>query len=415
MLITYIIPLIALSIVVLVHEWGHLLAAKLYKVKVETFSVGIGKKLLTKKINGTEYALSLIPLGGYCKLKGGDLQNPNKDPDSADVATPFSKIVIYLLGPIFNFVLSILVITIIYLLPLNQKYDPYVTPVIGQNMPAEIAGIEPGDEILFINDQKINDFNEISSHIKNGLNSLVVKRDNKEISISIEPKPIEGRLILGLNPFIPLNVIKSRINSIKQNDIITEINGVSVDNLYSLVPHIKDNNSIKLLRDNISYTIEIDKNNLSKLEFIERYSYSPIKAFISGIKDTLFYLSRIMSFLGDLVRRGEVSENISSPIRLIYDLGNTFSSTILSETILFTINRILITIASISLTLGFINLLPIPILDGGQILINFITMLKGSTLSVKVLYAYQVIGLIIVLFLFILGFGNDIHYIGEKL
>lgn len=416
MILTYIIPLFALSFVVAFHELGHLFTAKLFKVKVETFSVGIGKKILKKNWKGTEYALSLIPLGGYCKLKGGDLQNPNKDKDSADMAKPFPKILIYMAGPLFNFILSIIIISIIYLLPVNQIIKPYVYPQTGQELPAELAGIKTGDKILSINGLPTTDFNDISTQINKENNSIIVLRNNKKITFSIIPKKIGDRYILGLNPYIPLTVLDTNLNSLKIGDKIVKVNNQKVSNLIDLINNLKEHdNDLELYRDNKSFNINIDKNELNQIEFTKKASYPIHKALNFGFNDTILYLKSITSFLGQLIHKGEMSKNISSPIRLIYDIGNSFSSSILREKFLFTLQKILITIASISLTLGFINLLPIPILDGGQILINFIILIKGSALKAKVLYIYQVIGLMIVLFLFILGFGNDILYIGDKL
>lgn len=421
MIIKYLLPILALSLVIAFHELGHYLIAKLTGIKVQVFSIGIGKKLISIKKNGTEYAISAIPLGGYCKLKGGDLQNPVMDNDSMDTAHPLKKIFIYIAGPIFNFLFAILLLSSVYLLPVHREIPSRVIPLTGNDLPAEEAGIIKGDTILSIEDYNISNFNDISKALTKSSKTgdklqFTVERDSKVITLEVTPKTIEGRIFIGVYPFIPLKVLDSnKNNKLQPEDIIIEIDSVTVDNYNNLAESIKDKSlfQLKYLRNGIHETIDYTPSELSKLKFTKTKRYNPLVSIFNGTADTVNMLNKITSLFTDLFRTGEVTKSISSPLRLVYDMGNSINSIYSDNSILFTLQMFLTIIASISLTLGFINILPIPILDGGQILINTAAMIKGSPFKTSIIYGYQTIGLVIVLLLFILGISNDIFYFGD--
>lgn len=416
MLLTYLIPIFAITVVVAFHELGHLLAAKFCKVSVEVFSIGIGKKLLTFRHKETEYAISAIPLGGYCKLKGGDPNSPIEEDGSADIAHPLKKVLIYFAGPLFNFLITVFFIFIINIMPIHQKIEPVIYPLTGKELPGEVAGLRKGDRIISINNNSITDFSEISNYITD-LTPIEIKieRNNEILVKVVTPKEINNRFIVGINPFIPLEVINSGVNKILKGDIIVAVDSIEVDNLVDLMNTIQDSSTLTIERNSNYLEIPLSTQELNSIDFTQRYSKPLLASLSSGFTETIFYTRSILSYLSSLVKKGEIGSNISSPIRLVYDVGNSFSSTILNDNLLFTIHKILITMASISLTLGIINLLPIPILDGGQIILNLITFIKGSKIKPKIIYFYQIIGIAIILLIFVLGFGNDILYLGDKL
>ncbi len=416
MIIKYILPLIALSIVIAIHELGHLIFAKLFGVKVEVFSIGIGKKFLTKTVGDTEYALALIPIGGYCKLKGGDIQNPLKDKDSIDFVHPIKRILIYFAGPFFNLLLSITLLSIVFMLPVNQIIPPTVLPVLDKSLPAEVAGMLKGDKIISINGTTITNFLEISNHLTSENLDILIERDNKLLSLDVKAGQLNGKYFIGIYPFIPLNVLKSDKNSqVIQNDIILAVNNIQVDNVISMNKVIDNqtNFTLTVLRGNNEITLDYTLKEINSLIFTKHKSYNVFKSIFMGLKSSIDMLVKITFLFADLFKTGEVSKSISSPLRLVYDVGNSMDNVYATSSLLTTIETFITIIASISLTLGFINLLPIPVLDGGQILFNTITLIKGSPIKTSFIYGYQTIGIIIVLLLFTLGIGNDIFYFGD--
>lgn len=183
--------LIVLSILVFVHELGHFSVARALGVRVYVFSIGFGKKLWVKEWKGTQWAFSLIPLGGYVKMKGQEDLNPalsNKDSDSYQSLTPFQKILILLAGPFANFILAFVLYIAIGLLGNN-----HLSPTIGQvieKSPASVAGLQKDDKILKINETEIRTWDDLSDIIKNSNGALkfYVKRDNALRTFIITPK-----------------------------------------------------------------------------------------------------------------------------------------------------------------------------------------------------------------------------------
>lgn len=415
MIIKYILPILALSLVIAIHELGHLITAKLFKVKVEVFSIGIGKKIFKHNFKGTEYTLSLIPLGGYCKLKGGDIQNPIEDSDSIDQTHPLKKVAIFFAGPFFNLILTFILMSIILLMPVHQKLPTTILPVLGQQLPAETGGLIRGDRVISINGYMIETFGDISKNINNEILTVIIDRDNKEFEFKIEPKLVDGKRFIGVYPFIPLVIYKDSNGLFLKNDIIVAVDNIDVDNYFTLMTSIgdKDNISISYMRDGIILNTFLGKKGINSISFTETYSHNLFNSIIIGGQDTAYMLTNITKMFFNLFKTGEVTKSISSPLRLVYEVGNSIDGIYQYNSLFITIKSFLTIMASISLTLGFINMLPIPILDGGQILLNVISAFKGSPISRKFIYAYQTAGLIIVLLLFTLGISNDIFFFGD--
>ena len=213
--------IIVVSVIVVFHEFGHFIVAKMLGVKVENFSLGFGPKLISKKIGETEYAVSALPLGGYVKLLGEDPEEelpPEDEKRSFSKLSPFKKFLIVFFGPVFNFVLALVILTIIF-----SAGKPILKSVVGKVMkgyPAAAAGLKKGDIITSVNGKKIWKWSSLSKYIqKYGKHTIAlgVKRPiNAAVNNKIVKKlPITGktdysktflihikpRLISGLNIF----------------------------------------------------------------------------------------------------------------------------------------------------------------------------------------------------------------------
>jgi len=194
------VSLLILSFLIFFHELGHFLAARLFGVRVERFSIGFGKVLISKTVGATEYALSAIPLGGYVKMKGQDDTDPTKislDPDSYNVKPPWQRILILLAGPFFNFMLAYLLYFAIALMGANA-----LKPTVGTvqpGSPAEQAGLKKGDTIVAINDEPVKVWDDLSRRISSsqGPIDMVIKRDGTLIPLSVEPRVLEAKNIFG--------------------------------------------------------------------------------------------------------------------------------------------------------------------------------------------------------------------------
>lgn len=340
--------LIVLSILVFVHELGHFTVAKLLGIKVYVFSIGFGKRLITKHYKGTDWSFSLIPLGGYVKMKGQEDLNPalsNNDPDSYNTKTPFQRILILLAGPFANFFLAFVVYIVIGLLGNNT-----LSATIGQvmeNSPAKLAGLKANDEIVKINNFEIQTWDDLSDIIKNsdGRLTFFIKRDGKLLIRTLYPKLSDS-----------VNMFKEKIKK----------------KMIGIAPAPK----------------------------LVKIYYSPFEA-ISFAYNKTMEASKMM-FLGvQKLIQGVVPSS---------DIGGVISiGTVISDASASSFVALLTISALISVNLGVLNLLPIPALDGGHIMFNLYEMVTGLKPSEKVLINLTISGWVILLGLMSLGLYNDIN------
>ena len=339
--------LIVLSILVFIHELGHFSVARLLGVKVYVFSIGFGKKLISKQWKGTEWSFSMIPLGGYVKMKGQEDLNPalaNNDSDSYNVKTPFQRILILLAGPFANFFLAFVLYIGIGLLGNN-----HLTATIGkviENSPAQKAGLMKNDEILKINDTEIKTWDDLSGIIKGSNEALkfYIKRDEKVRTFIIRPQMSDSQ-----------NMFKEKIKK----------------RMIGIAPAPK----------------------------VVKIFYSPLES-ISFAYDKTIESSK-MIFLGvQKLIQGIIP---SSEIGGVISIGTVISDASQSSFV-----ALLSIMALISVNLGVLNLLPIPALDGGHIMFNLYEMITKRKPSDKVLIALTAAGWAILLGLMSLGVYNDI-------
>ena len=331
-----------------IHGLGHFAVARLLGVKVYVFSIGFGKKLISKQWKGTEWSFSLIPLGGYVKMKGQEDINPalvNNDDDSYNTKTPFQRILILLAGPFANFFLAFVIYIMIGLLG-NNHLSPTIGKII-ENSPAQKVGLKVDDEILKINDTTIETWDDLSGVIKGSNDALkfYIKRDGKLQTFVIRPKMSDSQ-----------NMFKEKIRK----------------RMIGIAPAPK----------------------------IVTVFYSPIES-ISFAMDKTYEASK-MIFLG--------LQKMIQGIVPTSEIGGVISiGTVISQASQSSFVALLTIMALISVNLGVLNLLPIPALDGGHIMFNLYEMIAKRKPSEKVLVAMTVGGWVILFALMGLGLYNDIN------
>jgi regulator of sigma E protease len=346
--------LIALSFLILVHELGHFMVAKLANVRIITFSLGFGKKLLRFKRGETEYALSAVPLGGYVKLLGEspDDEVPEEDKGrSYAQKPPFVRMLIAFTGPIFNILFAFVLFYAIFL----AGYSVLSTKVgsVEKGYPAYEAGVQQGDVVVSIDGRPITEWGELMEIMGAAPQKALkfgIRRDGKILEFSIAPKEVESKNIFG-------ETIKRKIIGITaSNDFVTK-------------------------RETLM--------GATTKAFYQTYNLS--KVTIVGIVKLI---------------EGSISpKNVGGPILILQTAGKQAKEGV-APFISF--------VAIISISLGVINLLPIPVLDGGHILFHAIELVTRRRLSQRTIEIAQKVGMTILILIMVLAFYNDLTRVDFK-
>ncbi len=370
---TVIYAIIVLGVLIFVHELGHFLLAKLLGVGVEKFSLGFGPKLIGKKFGETEYLISAFPLGGYVKMfgesgfiEGGEthhLAEGEKGAPEAEAVVaprelsdeekarsfahkpPLARIAIVMAGPVFNLLFAWLIFIVLCMVGV-----PTVTSKVGEvlkDKPAARAGIQKNDVITSINGKHISQWDEIAAQIAAGKGrpiNLTVMRAGREIPFTITPEPRISKNLFGES------VSGFAIGVASAGEIVT-------------------------------------------------IAYDPFRAVLQGSAQTWKVIDLTVMSLVKMVQRVVPMESIGGPIMIAKMAGEQASAGGAS---------FLAFMALLSINLGVLNLLPVPVLDGGHLFFFFWELVFRRPVSQKAREYAQQVGLMLLLGLMLLAFYNDI-------
>lgn len=343
--VEFLITLLVISFLIFFHELGHFLAAKSLGVKIEIFSVGFGKALLQREFGGTNYRLSALPLGGYVKLKGQNDLNPSEQNYERDSYGVLSPLKkIYILTAGPFF--NLFLAFLLYMIVAHLGVQKLAPQVgnIAPNSAASNVGIQSGDEILAINGVKIRSFDEISELVKNEPLTLLVKRGEQTLSFNLIPK-----ISVAYNEF--LQAIQKPVIGISPS-------GESVTLHYEGLQSLK-------------------------------YAYK------ESLKASTLILRGIMKLISADI---EV-KNLGGVITMI---------DITSKAATIGVSTLLVITALISINLGILNLLPIPMLDGGHIMFNLYELVFKRKVSSRVFEYLSYTGMALLFSLMVFATFNDI-------
>ncbi len=366
-IIHYVVPfLILLGVLVFVHEFGHFIIARWTGVSVSAFSIGFGKELWsTTDKKGTVWKISAIPLGGYCQFLGdADESSSTSEVDLSKYSeeekkhlfvtqSPYKKLAISVAGPLFNYLFAF--ITFFGLFYFIGSYDipPVVSDVI-KDSPAQTAGIMKNDKIIEINGKKINDWSDINKEISIAIDNVALKieRNNQVISVNVPLVEMEYAFDETEKP------IKRRMIGIKG-----------------------ETKQFKVVKDNFQFIPSI-KKSAEEVYNITDMTLRGIGQMIMG--------ERSGEDVGGIIRIAEMSGDISKT-RGILDF--------------------LYFMALLSINLGLINLFPIPVLDGGHVVIYLLEIVSRREINAKLRDGLFKIGLGFILFLMVFATWNDIQHL----
>jgi regulator of sigma E protease len=365
----YLVPFVfVLSIVVFFHELGHFLIARLCGVRVIVFSIGFGPEIAGfNDRHGTRWKIAPIPLGGYVKFFGDE--TAASTPDKARASTmdaaereqslifqPLTKrAAIVAAGPIANFILAIVIFAGIYMFFGMQTLSPKVDQV-QPGSPAAAAGFQPGDMVLSINGEKIGSFADMQRIVSDSTGdrlNIAVERDGKQIVLQATPQLREEKDIFG-------NVYHTGMLGIMRSP-------APGDMKYQPV--------------------------------------SPPRALLLGVQETWFVVDKTLTYLGRVIIGREAANQLGGPIRIAQMSGQVASVSFIA----------LVHLAAVlSVSIGLLNLFPIPLLDGGHLLFYSIEAMRGRPLSERAQEVGFRIGFAIVLMLMIFATFNDIVHLAAS-
>lgn len=437
--------IVAIGVLVTIHEYGHYLAARLMDVKVLRFSVGFGRPIYRRVLgrDRTEFVIAAIPLGGYVKM----LDEREAPVPDAEAARAFNRKrlgarnFVIVAGPLANFLFALAAYAVMFMIGV-----PGLKPVVGEIDPASAAaagGLQPGDEILMVGERRVQDWDQANLRLldhavrADEVVLTVLDRDGREIRRTI---PLENRRDLlgegqfldrlGIRPYRPalLPLIGSiergspaAESGLQTGDRVLSVNGDTVASWVAWVERIqaapgqplqvrveRAGGAVELrvvpaeveidgeLRGRIGAGVDTDQPQLREISTLVRLG--PVEGFVSGAARTWEVSVLTLRVLWRMIT-GEASvKNIAGPVTIAEYAGMTA---------IIGITAFLGFLALVSVSLGIINLLPIPVLDGGHLMFNLVEWVKGSAVSERTQLIGQQLGLLAIAALMLLAFYND--------
>lgn len=350
---TIIPAVILLGMLILVHELGHFFVAKKSGVGVKKFSLGFGPKIIGKKIGETEYLISLVPLGGYVKLEGEEPDEAVTDPERSFSNKPVSKrLAIVSAGPIFNLLFSVAILAIVFMTGVKVPSDSTVVGNVKKGFPAEVSGLNKGDTIIEIDGKKVDTWHQMAE--------IIHKKPNTELIFKIK-----------------------------------KVGGAVVD--------LKITPKAETVKDVFGKNQDIGLIGIEPMIILERYN--PVIAIAKGFERTWDIIYLTFWAIEKLIIGDISSKNIGGPI-LIFQKAGEFANEGFLPYVSFA--------ALISINLGILNLLPIPVLDGGHIFFFLIEIIRKKPVSIRAREIAQQVGIFILVSLMLFAFYNDIMRFFEQ-
>ena len=346
--------IVLLGILIFAHELGHFLMAKYFRVGVQKFSLGFGRKLIGKKIGETEYLLSLVPLGGYVKLLGegeGEELTPEEEQRSFSRQSVWKRIAIVSAGPVFNFFLAILIFMVVYMVGV-----PVLTTTVGkvqEGSAAYQAGMKQGDMVRAVDGDRIARWDKMAVKItQSGGRQMVftVQRQETTLDLTILPRETKGKNIFG--------------------------------------------------EETTSYKIGVSPAGETVVEQL-----NPFAALWASLQQTWFITKLTVISIVKILEGVISPRTLGGPILIAQMAGAQVKEGIIPF-VLF--------MALLSINLAVLNLLPVPVLDGGHLMFYFIEAVRGRPVSIKTRERAQQIGFVMLVMLMIFVIMMDIDRLDIK-
>lgn len=405
MLTTVIAGVFVLGVVILVHEFGHFIVAKLSGIFVETFSVGFGKKILRRRMGETEYALSALPFGGYVKFAGEEMEDEDKETEPKNAAEEnldydvpperffrnkrvLIRSAVLVAGPAMNYLLAVFLYSGVYFSQGLQIIPSTVIGEVAPGSPADSCGIASGDEILAVNGVEVESWGDFLDAVVEELSApkkLTVLRDGRTTEIDFKGRVVNNRIRLGFRPHISAQVGKVKRDGpayragMREGAVIQAINDTLITSYYDLerIIHSNPENPLvirwsqeggtrvdtlvpeakKVLKEGTKTEMEI-VGQIGIGPYYEKREIGFFSSVQMGVTATLSMTSEILSFLKLLITGKAGIDSLGGPILITQMAGDMAR---------WGFNYLLYFLAFFSINLCIFNLLPILPFDGGHL------------------------------------------------
>ena len=418
--------LFVLGVLVFVHELGHFLAARRLGVRVLTFSLGFGPKLLKVRRGDTEYCVSAIPLGGYVKMAGENPDDPRTGrPDEFLSKTKWERFQILIMGPAMNIILAVVVMAIVLAqgaeVPIYQDQPP-VVGALTPGSPAERAGIQRGDRILTVAGDAVDTWDDLFIAVGTRPDrdvTLTLVREGQTRSVNVRTVS-ETRFEIGnigvlpdINPIVASVIAGTPAEraGLKAGDVVLAVNGERMVTRTQFIEAISRNPEREIemtiergeqeLRVKATPYKEADRGMLGLYvaEPTRSFTPGPLEAITLSVQRNIEFGGLIFKTLGGLFVGETSPRQLMGPVAIAQLSGESAEAGWIA---LFTL------MASISLNLGLLNLLPIPVLDGGHILIMALEGVARRDFSMAVKEKMLLAGFVLLMMLMVTVIYNDL-------
>lgn len=409
-----------LGVLVFVHEAGHFLTAKWVGVRVKVFSLGFPPKIIGRTWGDTEYRIGALPIGGYVKMAGDNPLESTGDPEEFMSRSKWERLAILFAGPLMNLVLAIIILTVLFMVGIERPAgldDPALVRFVAEDSPASRAGIVAGDEIVAIDGAPIEQWSDaLDDFLVNANETLTVSvlRDGETIEhdVTIEALGEDEVGFAGVFPAVQPQVLRLREDfpaeraGMLPEDIITKVDGIPIFHFTDLIKAIGASEGepvlIGVLRGDepLEFDLTPQKDGeqwLIGIEFnpspmvMHRVS-NPALAFAAALGETERFTRLTFVVLGRLVTGRASVNTLSGPIGIAEASG---------ETARRGPRQLFMFMAFLSLNLGILNLLPIPLLDGGHMAIIAAEGLAGRDFSLNVKERILQVGFVMLMLLMV--------------
>jgi regulator of sigma E protease len=454
-IVKILLGLFGLGIVVFVHELGHLICARLAGIDVEAFSIGWGRPLFKKTIKGVEYRLGMFPVGGYCKMRGDSefqefWENSAKGetPEKGTFygTSPLGRILACFGGPFFNLLFAALVLSLIWGIGFEvQTLDNRIVLMSELNneskYPADEAGFKTGDRIVEVNGKKTSYYHEIQENIAVNPEKLLpvtVDREGEKTTLFVRPNLDKNTGMGRIGVYFWTDTViediipggDAAIAGLLPGDRITSVNGTPVINTIDFLKALDTGSAgsagagtaaIDYARNGVTGKTEIvlSESGENALGIVwPRVTYrtpplSPPAAVAKGVSESWKTLVISLRSLSLLFKGIKLTEAVSGPVRITYMLGDVATEGF-GRSFMTGLRSLADFLALISIALCVMNLLPLPVLDGGMIVLAIVEWIRRKPIHPKAIRVFQTVGVALISGLMVFALFGDIMYLTRR-